>query len=130
VALMDKDKLYAAPRAVAGRGQVRDGLRYALKTPPLGHTLALLAVAGLFAYQYQVVLPVLATEAFNGEAGTFALMSAIVGVGSVVGGLIAATVPRASLGSVSRLAVAFGVLQMVTSMQPTLLMALIGLAFV
>ncbi len=80
---------HAAARAATGSrvlGQIRDGLRYALGTPPIRRTLSLFAVVGLLGFNWTVAVPLLAVALGAGPAGYGALMAGF-GFGSLVAGL-------------------------------------------
>lgn len=94
------------------RGQLRDALRYVGQNPVLRATLVMSAVIGLFSYEFEVVLPLLARFTFGGDADTFGSMFAAMGVGAVFGGLYVATrgrtSPRAIVASASAMAISIG----------------------
>lgn len=94
------------------RGQLRDALRYVRENPVLRATLVMSAVIGIFAYEFEVVLPLLARFTFGGDADTFGSMFAAMGIGAVVGGLYVATrgrtSPRAILAAASAMAISIG----------------------
>ena len=89
-------------------------------TPGVLVPLLMLAIVGTLAYEYQVVLPLLAKFTFGGDAGTYATMSALTGIGAVVGGLATAAGGRKPATSLAWTAIVFGSIQMLTSMAPTL----------
>ena len=78
---MDVDALRPAPRQERAPGQVRQGLRYVARTPDLLVPLMMLAVVGTLAYEFQVVLPLLAQGPLDGGAGTYGLLTSAMGVG-------------------------------------------------
>lgn len=94
------------------RGQLRDALRYVGQNPVLRATLVMSAVIGIFSYEFEVVLPLLARFTFGGDADTFGSMFAAMGVGAVVGGLYVATrgrtSPRAIVAAASAMAISIG----------------------
>lgn len=94
------------------RGQLRDALRYLGQNPVLRATLVMSAVIGIFSYEFEVVLPLLARFTFGGDADTFGSMFAAMGVGAVVGGLYVATrgrtSPRAIVAAASAMAISIG----------------------
>ncbi len=49
-----------------------------------------MAVIGALAYEFQVVLPIVARETFGGGAEVYGFLTAAMGVGAVVGGLVVA----------------------------------------
>ena len=68
-------------------GQLREGLRYVRSTPALAIPLCMMALIGTLAYEFQVVLPVVARGTFHGGPEAYGFMTAAMGVGAVVGGL-------------------------------------------
>ena len=50
----------------------------------------MLALVGTLAYEFQVVLPLLARGPLEGGAGTYGLLTSAMGAGAVVGGLVVA----------------------------------------
>jgi MFS family permease len=75
--------------AAAGRrpGAVREALRYVRGTPELAIPLALMAAVGTLAFNFQVLLPLLARFTFHGDATTYAALMTAMGAGAVVGAL-------------------------------------------
>ena len=87
---MDRAQLNPSPPTPRSRGQLREGFRYVARTPQLGVPLLMMALVGMLAYEFQVTLPVFAKHVFDGGAETFGVMTAAMGVGAVVGGLVTA----------------------------------------
>jgi MFS family permease len=112
------------------RGQIREGLRYVRATPQLLIPLVMVAVVGTLAWEFQVSLPILAKSTFHGDAGTYAAMSVAMGVGAVVGGLVAATRPRLAATSLAVAAIGWGVAITAAALAPTLLLTYAALVFV
>ena len=50
----------------------------------------MMAVVGCLTYEFQVSLPLIAGTTFQGDARTYGFLTACMGIGAVVGGLIAA----------------------------------------
>jgi MFS family permease len=76
-----------APRA---KGQLREGLRYVRDTPGLAIPLLMMAAVGCLTYEFQVTLPVMASRGLHVGADGFGFMTAAMGVGAVIGGLLVA----------------------------------------
>ncbi len=112
------------------RGQLREGLRYASRTPELTIPLVMMVFIGMLAYEFQVTLPVLAHQVFHQGAAVFGLMTASMGIGAVAGGLYTAARGRTGLRPLLIAASAFGVLILALSAAPSLPVALILLLFV
>ena len=88
--LMDPAELHAPPApAPRGPGQLRLALRYVRRTPELLIPLAMMAVVGTLSYNFQVLLPLLASFTWHGTASTYTALAVAMGVGSVVGALAA-----------------------------------------
>jgi MFS family permease len=115
------------PRA---KGQLRDGLRYVRHEPRLMLPLVMAAVVGCLAYEFQVSLPYMASHGLHAGSAAYGFMTASMGAGAVVGGLVVAT--RGKIGSLPLIlaALAFGIFMAVASVAPTLLLELVALAFV
>jgi MFS family permease len=116
-----------APRAP---GQLREGLAYVRRTPALAVPLLMMALVGCLAYEFQVVLPVVASETFAGDARTYGFLTAAMGVGAVVGGLFVAARGRTGLWSLVGTSAAFGVAMLAAALAPTLAVALAAMALV
>ncbi len=130
LALMRPQELDQPDRQPRRRGQLRDGLAYAAGEPLLRTILLVMAVIGLFAYEFEVTLPLLARFTFDGDADTFGLMFAAMGIGAVVGGLHTATRTDREPQSLVTIAVVFGVAIAAVAIAPTLWLAIAGLLVV
>jgi MFS family permease len=117
LAMLDTSKFFSSRRASRGAlwAQLWDGVRHAMGSPSLAFPLALLAVIGLFGYNFGVVLALLARYTLDIGAVGFGALNAAMGVGSLVGALLLTpnlppgtrTVALAALGfSLALLAVA------------------------
>jgi MFS family permease len=65
--------------------QLREGLAYVWANRPIFHQMALAAVTNGFGYQYLVLVPLFAKNVLHGDARTFGFLSAVMGLGSVIG---------------------------------------------
>jgi MFS family permease len=124
---MDPGRLRRGERQARRRGQLREGLRYVASTPEVLVPLVMMAVVGTLAYEFQVVLPLLARFTFDGDAGTYGTMSVLMGCGAVVGGLATAAAGRQPATALSRTAIIFGSIQLATAFAPTLLVTFAAL---
>lgn len=111
-------------------GQLREGLSYVRRTPALAVPLLMMALVGCLAYEFQVVLPVVASETFAGDARTYGFLTASMGAGAVVGGLYVAARGRTGLRSLVGASGAFGVAMLGAALAPTLTVALVAMGFV
>ena len=126
--LMRTDKLATPKHEGTGTGQLRAGLTYVRATPQLLGPLVLLALVGLVAYNFQVILPLLARDTFHGDARTAGYLLGALGAGSVIGGLALAGVLTASVRRIIGAALILAVLFVATSLAPNFLTAL-GMVF-
>lgn len=128
--LMDPARLQPAAKAGRGRGQLREGLRYVARTPQVRVPLLMMGVVGTLAYEFQVVLPLLARFTFGGDAGTFGGLSALMGLGAVIGGLLSAGAARRPATALAWTAIVFGGIHLATALMPTLVTTQIAMVFV
>ena len=85
--IMNRSELNPTERVEQKPGQIREGLRYVASVPVLRTLLIMMAVIGMLQYNFHVILPVLAKETFAGNAQTFGLLGAILGIGMFTGSL-------------------------------------------
>jgi MFS family permease len=104
-------------------GGVRDGLRYARSRQQLWLPLVMMALVGLLAFNFSVVLPVLAKETFHGSGGTYGLLSTMLSLGSIVGSLGVGLVHHPRRPYLMAASAAFGVCLAATALAPTLPLA-------
>jgi MFS family permease len=128
LARLDRAAILPSPPSGREPGQLREGLRYVRRTPELGVPLAMMALVGCLAYEFQVTLPVMAREGLHVGATGFGFMTAAMGVGAVVGGLLVAAKGRTGLPTLTLAASAFGVLLALAAMAPNLTLELFALA--
>jgi MFS family permease len=86
---MDTARLHTQPRSERSRGQVRAALRTVTSKPELRIPLLMMVVIGTFSFNFQVLLPLFAKFTWHGTATTYAVLMAAMGVGSIVGALLA-----------------------------------------
>lgn len=127
---LDVAALCPSPPVRRSPGQLREGLGYVGRTPELLVPLLMMALVGALAYEFQVVLPVLARETFGGGAEVYGFMTAAMGAGAVVGGLYVAARGRTGVRALSTSATVFGVLIAAAAFAPVLWLELVALAFV
>ncbi len=125
---LDRSAIQPSPPSGREPGQLREGLRYIRRTPELSVPLAMMALAGALAYEFQVTLPVMARQGLHVGATGFGFMTAAMGVGAVVGGLFVANRGRTGLPTLVLAASAFGVLLLLACLAPSLPTELLALA--
>ena len=113
-----------------GGGQLREAWGYVRAEPVLWIPLVMSAVVGMFVYEFEVSLPLLARFTFNGDADLFGTMFATMGVGAVAGGLYTANRGERPPQTLVNLALASGVAMGLAAFAPTLWMELAALVLV
>jgi MFS family permease len=129
LSMMRSAELHPTVPVERAKGQIREGFHYVWRTPALRNTLLAIALIGIFAYNFTVTLALLAKETFHGGAGTYSLLTSCMGIGAVVGGLIAAHRARPTPRLLQVLALIFGALLAAVALAPTLLTASIAIVF-
>ncbi len=127
LARLDPSALHPAPVLARGAGQVREGWRAVRASPALWVPLALTAVIGMLAFNFQVVLPLLARDDFGGGAGTYALLTGTMGAGAIAGALAKSALGGTGPRVLGRSALAFGLALSVATVAPTLAVELAAL---
>jgi MFS family permease len=127
---LDTSQLRPSPPSSRAAGQVREGLAYVRRTPELAVPLLMMALVGCLAYEFQVVLPVVAKQTFRGGPETYGYLTAAMGVGAIVGGLYVAAKGRTGIASMTNSAFAFAVVLTAAALAPTLPIEMIAMAAV
>jgi MFS family permease len=132
LAMRTKDLHGREARASRERGSVREGFHYVWTTPELRRPLVLMTIVFTFAFNWAVLLPLLAKRTFDGDAATFGVMSALTGLGAFAAALIMAN--RASSPAaapdfrrLSIWSIASGAALLATAFAPTLNLAYVSM---
>lgn len=130
LATMERSRLRPAPSTPRRPGQVREGLRYVAGRRELAVPLAMLAIVGTLAYEFSVLLPLLAEGPLDGGVGAYGLLTSAMGVGAMVGGLVVAANVRTGLRPLSIAALGFGATILLVAVSPSLGWALAAMVAV
>jgi MFS family permease len=125
LALMRRKDLHPAERIERAKGQLREGLRYAWRTPKIREPLTLVFVIGLLAYNFNVLLPLFTHLTFHRGAATFSALTSLMAGGAVVGGLVVAHRGKPSLRRLTMIGIGFGVMIGAVAAAPTLTAAFV-----
>lgn len=128
-ALIGVRPAYPGGRAVVTPGGVRAGLRYTRGRQQLWLPLTMMALVGLLAFNFSIILPVLAQQTFHGGGGTYGLLSTMLSLGSVGGSLAVGFVQHPRRVYLVVAALAFGVSLAVTAAVLTVAAACVALSF-
>lgn len=130
LALMKVDQLQKAPPEPRQRGQVIEGFRYVRSRRILWVPLLVVAVVSCFAWELEVVLPVMARFTFEVNAGGYGLMFAALGAGAVIGSLLFASTHGRPVTQIGRAAMLLSGAMLLTSLAPSYPLALASLVLV
>lgn len=119
--------LRSGKRAGRDSGGVRDALAYARGREQLWLPLVMMALVGLLAFNFAVVLPVFAREDFHGSGGTYGLLSTMLSIGSVAGSLGVGLIKHPRRRYLVGTAFAFGLCLAATAAAPSVPIASITL---
>jgi len=115
--------LHPADRAATERGGVRAGFRHARAVPELWVPLVMLTIMGVFAFNFAVVVPLLAKTTFGGSDQLFTALFSMLSLGSFAGALWSARRTTSSVQGVVRGSVFFGVGMAAVGAAPTVWVA-------
>jgi len=127
---MRSDELVPSPRVPRARGQLRAGFSHVRYEPTLRTVLAMALVVGMFTMEFNVSLPLLADRTFHSGSTGLAIMTALMGVGGCVGGLVIASRGTSTPRRLIAMAGAFGVSMTVLAVAPTAVFAYLVLPIV
>ncbi len=127
---MDRSTLSPSPPAARERGQLRAGFRYVFHTPALLIPLIMMGLVGTFAYEFQVTLPVVASQVFHGGSRAYGFLVTAMGVGAVIGGLVSATRGRVGIAPMVAASTIFAGVLAIASVAPIMAFEMVALALV
>ena len=131
LALMKVERAAAScPRPAKAKGQLAEGFRYVRSTPVLRDSLVMMAIVGTLSYEFQVLLPLVAKYTFHGTAATYSALTAAMGAGAVVGGLLTASRHHHGPMALVKATLALGVVILVAAAAPTLTLEMVALVAV
>jgi MFS family permease len=87
-------------------------------------------VVGTLAWEFQVTLPLMASDAFHRGAAAYGVMASVMGAGAVAGGLISAARSRPRARALCLAAVGWGIAILAAAAAPSLPLELVALVFV
>jgi MFS family permease len=119
---LDSTALRAPARARGARliGGAADAVRFLAGSRRAGVAFGVTFMLATFAFNFNVLLPLLAARTLQSGAQTFGLIAAVFGAGALCGALINATHGRASMRRLLVGAAGFGVAELLLAPQATL----------
>ncbi len=130
LAFMSAAQMVAGKREPREPGQIRAGLAYVRTEPELFVPLLMVAVIGALAWEFPISLPLVARSVLHGGAGTYGAMTAAMGAGAVVGGLVTASRKQLRRRGLSIAAIGWGIAITAAAVAPSMLIEYITLVFV
>jgi MFS family permease len=121
--MVRSEEMQPSVRVISEPGQLRAGFAYVRSSPVLRNTLLMMAIVGMFTYEFSVMLPLFSEFTFDAGAGGYAAMTAAMGAGAVVGGLYTAGRRTSGPLLVVITGALFGLSVMVTALAPSLIVA-------
>jgi MFS family permease len=128
LATMDLRALNPSKPTPRAKGQLREGLSYVRSRRELLIPLVMMGVVGCLTYEFQVSLPVMASQGLHAGPAGFGFMTAAMGVGAVVGGLLVAHRGKTGIRPLTIAAFAFGIAVALAALAPNLGVELVTLA--
>jgi MFS family permease len=114
----------------AQRGWLREGFRHVSSNRRLLVPLLMMTLIGMLTYEFQVSLPLFASETFHRAGGKgYAMITASMGAGAIIGGLVSASRPDPTHARLMRSATWLGASVLVVSIMPTIWWAMVALPF-
>ncbi|HEX4819534.1 MAG TPA: MFS transporter, partial [Acidimicrobiales bacterium] len=112
-------ELHLNERVAKEKGQIREGFVYVWRDPDLRLVMALMGVVATLSFNWNVTLPLLAVHTFHGTANTYAFITTIFSVGSLIGSLWVARKQTVPMVFLARTSVAFGVASGLIALAPS-----------
>ncbi|MDD1475614.1 MFS transporter [Arthrobacter sp. H16F315] len=107
------------PRAAAGKGRIREGLRYVRFRPDIVVVLVAVFIVGTLGLNFVLFIAAMVGTEFGLDASAFGLMNSIMAIGSVAGALLSAGRKKPRLRFIFGAAGAFGVTSGVAALAPS-----------
>jgi MFS family permease len=105
---------------------LKEGLSFARRDEQIWLILGLVFVMGTFCLNFNVLLPVLAKHTLHSGPETFGVLSAVFGVGALIGALVSAHVSRATVGVTALGSAGFALCELlIAPMRSTLIVAIL-----
>jgi MFS family permease len=128
--MIRRGELHPVRRAPRSPGQLREGFTYAWNTPVLRTTLVMLLIIGTLTYEFTTTLPLFAEFTFDAGSSGLAAMTALMGAGAVVGGLVIAASGEPTQRRLVIVAVAFGSAVLAVSVMPSIALVYVIMPFI
>jgi predicted MFS family arabinose efflux permease len=121
-------EMFPQKRSTRESGHLKAGILYVWRTDELRRPLILMTGVFTLSFNFSVLLPLLARNTFKGNADALGVLSAMVGVGSLLGALTVANRDRTpTLHRLAIFSVATGAALAISGLAPTMLLAALAM---
>jgi MFS family permease len=110
--------LVRSPRAARAKGQLREGIKYALAKPTIFWSVVMVAILSTFALTMPVILASYATEVFGVGAAGYGLFNTLVAAGALTGAIASTRRTGIRLRTVIIMGAVWGALQASSGFMP------------
>ncbi|WP_028266168.1 MFS transporter [Arthrobacter sp. MA-N2] len=110
--------LRVQPRAAAGKGRIREGLRYVRNRPDIVVVLVAIFIMGTFGLNFVLFIAAMVGTEFGMDAGAFGLLNSIMAIGSVAGALLSARRGRPRMRLIFAASGGFGIASGLAALAP------------
>jgi MFS family permease len=124
---MDVSELRPSTPVQRAPRELRAALRYVSGAPGLWIPLGMMVIVGTLTFNFQVLLPLLASQTWHGTAATYALLTAAMAVGSVAGALASGARGRVSPAILVVASTGFGAIELLAAVAPSLPLQVLAL---
>jgi MFS family permease len=124
IAMMRRSELRPSKPPARAKHQVRDGLRYVRNVPELRISFVMLAIIGVFSYNFSVTFPLLVTKSLHGSDATYTFVYSAFSVGSLAGALVVAHRSQVRFRAIVIGAAALGMAMVGLALVPSVVVAL------
>ncbi len=118
--LIRSGELMKMAPAKRSKGQLMEGVRYALSKPTIFWPAIMAAVFAVFGLSLAVLMAAYANNVFDVGAGGYGLLNTLVALGALAGALASTRFARLRLRGVMAAAGSYGVVLIIASMAPTM----------
>ncbi len=117
---MRRSELRVAPRASAGRGQVREAMRYVASKPTIIWSMVMLLFVAVFGMSLPALLAGVADSVLHSGAQGYGLYSSLTSLGALIGALLSTRRSSLRLRSVILSGFAYGLFTLAAGLAPAL----------
>ncbi len=125
---MRADQMHPQARSTREKGHLVAGLKYVWSTDELRRPLLVMAVVFTLVFQWQMLVPLMAEQAFGAGAREFGFLSAGAGVGSFLAAILAANRNRRpTMRLMGIFAICIGASMLLVAFSPDLTLAIVAM---